>query len=105
MLEIAPDPGQITAIKRRLVLYYEIYREYLRLGVKSFLLEWSRVDNRVKIKAKWPLDLPSSFLDFMITYSFIFAASCRAACPILNVIRWFYARSGAFNPLKNKVVS
>lgn len=74
--KIEPEPDEVADLTGKLELYYEIYREYLRLGIKSFILEWSRPDNRFKIKDKVRMDPPPSFLDFLITDGFIFATAC-----------------------------
>ena len=70
------SPEAVAELAGRLAVHYEIYREYLKLGVKSFVFEWSQADDRFKIKNTVPLDPPPSFLDFMTTDAYPFKTGC-----------------------------
>ena len=69
-------PGDIAQLADRLAVHYEIYREYLKLGVRSFILRWSRADNRFQIKDRVPLEPPPSFFDFILTDAYVFKSGC-----------------------------
>ena len=71
-----PEAEWIESAGEALAGHYEIYREYLKLGVKSFILSWSRADGRFRIKDKVPLDPPPSFLDFLLSDGWLFKPGC-----------------------------